>query len=81
MDEEVHDALDDEGQDEEEDELGQLVLGKVDELGVPAAFEGFDESLILNEGLLKKGRKEDDGVVSLSESRSPAYWNRWVLRL
>jgi hypothetical protein len=66
MHEEVDHPLNDEGQYEDEDQLRQFMLGKVDELVVPSSFERLDVVFIWSACLLDKGSKEEnDGVPRL----------------
>jgi hypothetical protein len=50
VDEELNDAGEDEGNDENDGDPGQIVLEEVDEGVVPAVFEALKGSLIVGDG-------------------------------
>ncbi len=62
FDEEENDALQDEDDQKNDGDLGEFVLKKGDDVVVPVAFDGLDDTLVLR----GHGQKEHDYGVSLS---------------
>ena len=62
-DEEEHDALKDEEEEEDDEDLGELGLKEDDDVIVPVAFYGLEDTFVLRGEVLK----EHDNGVSLSK--------------